>query len=233
MSKNVCKAKKPWACPHHTRSLVPFFNQENEMIVTKHGVPVVEGKIAVSEFARTFNTPQNGNTHYEGDWQELLSLVEHCWEHQERGLGSVDGDVVLVTVPEAGFFSSVVEITEANKHLVFREETVRQEGENPVMLTFLEGEKTPASAVQVVCYRADVLQQDDDRSSDAEWEIIAVIDKGVPMHPETMERNSNHEAGGTLRVYTDEEWAVSEKFWSTHAYVKPKKLAEHLKCVAL
>jgi len=222
VSTKVCRAKKPWFCRYHIRSGFPFTNRNGETLILKQGVWVVEDKLTVSDFAKTFNTPDGDNAHYGGSWSELQELVKAHWSEQEPGLGSVDGDVILVTVPSEGFFSSVVEITEDNQSSVFHESVVRQEGEKPVMLPFIEGVKHPAVGVQVVCYRADVLQQDDDRSSDAEWEIVAVIDKDVPMYPETMKRNSNHEAGGTLRVYTDEEWAVSEKFWATHAYVKPE-----------
>lgn len=191
--------------------------------VIKHGVPVVEGAISVSDFARNVNVRSNpGSSYFEGSWDELVGLVRTHWESQEPGTGSVDGDVVLVRVPVAGFFTPIVRVTEENEHLVQVEEYVRQEGEKPVLRRYVPGVGcSPAEVVKIVCYRADVLAQDAGRSSDAEWEIITILaqlDEHTPMNPVVMLRNSNHEVGGTFREYSDEEWAEAYAYWDVHAY---------------
>lgn len=197
---------------------------KKERLVVKNGVEVVEGKIAVGDFARSFNTKESINGYYEGSWEQLNALVKKHWDDNEPGAGSVDGDVLLVNVPKEGFYTNVVEITPENEASIITEEWVRQSGEKPVIARYLVGDKPPASYVQVVVYRADVLAQDNDRTTNAEWEIVAILankDKVTPMDPTTMARNTNHEEGGTFREYSQKEWADAEAYWSRHAYIKP------------
>lgn len=219
--KNECKAKDPKNCRYHKITTTSISGRVP--VTMKHGVEVVEGKIAVSGFAKTFNKREGLNSYFEGSWETLVKLVAQNWKNQEPGTGSINGDVILVNVPAEGFKTSITEITDENKHLVEKREHVRQDGEKPVSMKVLKGVKPPAKYVQVVVYRADTLAQDNDRSSDAEWEIIAVnaqLDLDTPMHPTTMLRNENHEDGGTLRSYSDSEWSASETYWETHAYIE-------------
>lgn len=192
--------------------------------IMKHGVEVVENKIVVSPFAKTFNTKQGDNSYYEGTWEQLTELVKENWNNQEPGTGSVGGDTILVNIPNTeGFYSPIAKITDNNRHLIQEETSPRREGEKPVTSRFIIGEKTKADYVKVVLYRADVLAKDNDRSSDAEWEIICILAQPyekVPMHPHTMERNNNHDPGGTYREYTDEEWEEARSFWDSHVYIR-------------
>lgn len=197
--------------------------------IIKNGVPVIENKIVASNFVKTFNQKIGSNSYYDGSFEDLTKLVEENWSNQEPGAGSVDNDVVLVTVPPKNFYTSITGINKFNKKYIVEEEYVRQEGEKPVKHRTLPGfDKTPAKFVKIVVYRADTLAQDNDRSSDAEWEIIAVnaeIDENTPMTPETMKRNSNHDQGGTYREYSDKEWKDAYKYWDNHVMVdnsKPK-----------
>ncbi len=195
---------------------------ENELLMS-HGVLVVKNKFQVSDFAKSFNTRSGINSYYSGTWEELEELVRKNKHDFEPGTGSVDNDVILVNVPADGFYTSIVEVDDSNRHLVQEREHVRQEGETPVSMKVISGEKTPAKFVQIVCYRADVLAQDNDRSSDAEWEIIAVNaqkDRYTPMHPTTMLRNNNHEEGGTYREYSKKEWDDAYAYWANHAYIE-------------
>lgn len=193
------------------------------VLVEKYGIMVAEGEVAVSDFAQTFNLKESSNSYYDGSWDEVVALVQTHWDNNEPGTGSVDGDVILVNVPAANFYSPIVKITDENKHLVVTEEKVRREGEKPVLTRYIIGEKPEAKFVQVVVYRADTLDRDDGRSSDAEWEIIAInaqLDKHTPMDPETMKRNNNHDKGGTYREYSDAQWAEAYEYWENHAYIK-------------
>jgi hypothetical protein len=172
-----------------------------------------------------FNTRNGSQSHFDGTWEELETLVEKHQDNFEPGTGSVDNDVILVNVPADRFYSSVVKIDDTNKHLVQDTDVVRREGEKPVSMKMIQAEKSPAVYVQIVCYRADVLAKDDGRSTDAEWEIIAILanmDKVTPMHPTTMLRNTNRGVGGTFREYTDQEWADAYAYWENHAYVTEK-----------
>jgi hypothetical protein len=195
--------------------------EKNELVLS-HGQMVLKDVFKAGDFIKSFNTVVGTQSYYTKNWEELEALVVAHRDDFEPGTGSVDNDVILVNVPAENFFTSIVEITENNAHLVRFEDVVRLEGEKSVKMNIIDGVKSPASFVQIVCYRADVLAQDDDRSTDAEWELIAInaqVDKVTPMHPTTMARNSNHDNGGTFREYSDEEWAAAEAYWDKHAYV--------------
>lgn len=192
--------------------------------VLSHGEWVLPGKVGASDFVKGFSTRIGQNSYYEGSWDELCALVEKHFEDNEPGTGSVDGDVLLVNVPAAGFHTSIVEINEDNAHLVEEIEYVRAEGEKPVFTRVIKDIPKPeAKFAKIVIYRADVLAQDDDRSTDCEWEIVSVNaqdEDNVPMSPTTMLRNANHEEGGTYREYTDEQWAESYAYWDKHANIE-------------
>lgn len=193
----------------------------SDALVLSNGQMVLKDVFLAGEFVKSFNARHGTQSHFNGTWEELEALVTAHRDDFVGGTGSVDNDVILVNVPVEGFKSSVVAITEENAHLVSETETVRAEGEKPVVMKTIAVDKTPAEYVQIVCYRADVLAADDNRTTDAEWEIIAILaqlDKVVPMHPTTMLRNSNHDEGGTQRSYTDKEWADAHAYWETHAY---------------
>lgn len=196
-----------------------------ELLEEKNGVMVVPGKIVVGGFLRQVVEKNEGkNSRFTGSFEDLARIVSENFENHEPGTGSVDGDVVLVNVPPEGFHSTVVEITDENRHMLIEENVARVEGEAPVMKKLLLGvEPAPANFVKIVCYRADTLAKDDNRTSDAEFEIVAILSnltEKVPMEPSTMKRNSNREVGGTYREYTPEQWAESEEFWSRHAHIK-------------
>jgi hypothetical protein len=195
-------------------------------VTLSHGQMVLKGKFLAGDFVKSFNARHGSQSHFEGTWEELEALVEKHQDDFEPGTGSVDNDVILVNIPAAGFYSSVVVIDDTNRHLVRETETVRAEGEKPVVMKQIVAEKVPASYVQIVVYRADVLAADDGRTTDAEWEIIAIlanVDKVTPMHPTTMLRNTNHDEGGTFREYTDQEWADAYAYWDNHAYAIAKE----------
>lgn len=249
MSKTrKCQAKEPTHCKHHGTATrieqlqaelknmtdLNEYTQINNQIhklqsqkdtagrLLSNGEWVYKGEFKISSFIQQFNTREGTNSYYKGSWEDLENLVKTHEHNSEPGTGSVNGDVILVNVPPKGFYTSVVKIDSTNQHLVEETDVIRIEGEKPVGMKVIKGVKPEATHVQVVCYRADVLAQDNDRSNDAEWEIIAINaqpEKTVPMHPTTMLRNSNHEEGGTLRSYTEKEWSDAYEYWETHAYI--------------
>lgn len=197
-------------------------NSDGEKLTKKNGVMVVEGKIKSGDFVKGFSTKEGIQSYYDGSWEDLEALTKKHFNNNEPGTGSVDGDVLLVNVPTKDFYSSIVDITPENRKSVKEIDYVRVEGEEPVKMTIVEGaKKQPARFVQIVVYRADVLAQDNDRSTDAEWEIVSVnaqLDKVTPMHPTTMKRNNDHSEGGTYREYSDKEWSDAYEYWENHAY---------------
>lgn len=191
--------------------------------IISHGVPIIPGKITCSNFIKEFAKKSGSNSYYDKSWEELEKLVKENFNNNEPGTGSIDGDVLLVNVPPHGFHTSIIEITNDNRHLVEEIFEPRVEGEKPVITRVIRGlDKPPAKFVKIVIYRADVLAKDSDRSSDAEWEIVAILaqdEEHVPMTPNTMLRNNNHEKGGTYREYTDAEWEEAYNYWDNHAKI--------------
>lgn len=193
-------------------------------LVMSHGQMVRKNVVGTSDFVRGFSIREGSNSYFTGSWEELEQLVMDHFDDNEWGTGSQNGDVLLVNVPPAGFRTSVVEITDENRHLVEEITDVRREGEKPYKTRVIRNgmQKQPAKYVQIVIYRADVLALDNDRSTDAEWEIVSVNaqnDKVTPMNPTTMLRNAMNEEGGTLRTYTQEEWDEAYAYWENHAYI--------------
>jgi hypothetical protein len=76
--------------------------------------------------------------------------------------------------------------------------------------SYQKSEKKTAKAY--ILYRQDVLAENDEQSTDAEWELISIhaIPEGVdklPIGPVTMMRNQLELTGGTKAHYSSEEWA--------------------------
>lgn len=161
-------------------------------------------------------SPESRFAHFEGSWDELEALVLAHFEKAKPGYR--DG-VLLVSVPPERFFSTTIEVT-GDTELGARFEA-RQKDEDPILQVVARGlPKQPAKAVDIVLYRHDVLAEDNDRSSEAKWEIISVnarvTEAEEPMDPVTMARNYLHLAGGTKGKFTAKEFAESVLYWATH-----------------
>lgn len=195
-----------------------------------HGVEVLPGKVVASGFLKEAIEKAKGNRKFSGTLEELEALTEAHLDSWKPGVGSTDGDVRIVAVPTEGFSTDIVRISESNGHRLELSYNPRREGEEPFPSYFLRGiEPAAAATVGIVIYRADVLDRDSDRSSLAEWEIVAILTdpelpegKSVPMHPATMARNAAHLKGGTFREYSSQEWLEAILFWQRHARVVPE-----------
>lgn len=189
-------------------------------LIQSNGVMVRKGAIAVNNFQ--LENPRTANGVEGHSWEEIAKLVKENWKDRVPGTGSENMDTVLVPIPATGFTTSIIDITPENADKIETIDYTRRSGEEPVPHKIIRTDSyPPANAVKVVVYRADVLAKDNDRSTDAEWEIVAVLRQAaddVPMDLETMKRNSEHGTGGTQRTYTQEQWDTAESFWKTHAY---------------
>jgi len=172
-------------------------------------------RIGINKFVHR-QTPESRFSHFEGTFDELAALVDENFDNQEPGYR--DG-VILVSVPAALFRSGVVEITEDTP--LSARLTRRRKDEAPYIEVTAAGPKLPATSVQIVLYRADVLQENNDNSTDAEWEVISINAKATegpePMNPVAMARNFLQLEGGTKAEYTAEEFAQAIIYWSTKA----------------
>jgi hypothetical protein len=137
----------------------------------------------------------------------LEALVEANWERQTPGYR--DG-VILVPVEPERFYTSIVQLKSGDK--LAGEYKPRHEGEEPrKSMGVVGGKKMPAKSVEIVCYRADVLDEDGDRETPADWEIVSInaspFEEGVevPMPVGTLLANHFHLDGGTETNMTPEQ----------------------------
>ncbi len=92
----------------------------------------------------------------------------------------------------------------------------------------MNGKLTKAGAVELILYHHDILYENNENTTDAEWELISInaLPMGIesmPMGPITMMRNQLELSGGTKAYYSSDEWANSVAFWQNFAPIDPKK----------
>lgn len=155
-------------------------------------------------------------SYFDGSWEQLEDLVVQNFETFKPGYK--DG-VRLVSVPAKGFYSSIVAITPETE--LIAKFAPRREGEESVISIYARGQKMPAKHVDIVIYSSEVLAENEENSSTAEWEIVSinarVTDEPTPMDPITMMRNYLHLPGGTKGDFSAEDFAKSVYFYSKHA----------------
>lgn len=178
--------------------------------------------IGWSDFARLRNC--EGHTYFTGTDEELIERVRKHWEIGHPGLGRDDrSKVFVVPVETDGFVASTILIdnTEELEAVVMQ----RQPGESSYIHVRGKGPTEPVLYAKVVLYSAEaLLENGGSRSTDCDWEIVALIASTVedePMFPLTMARNMLHKIGGTPCEYTAEEFAEAIWYWSKRCKVKP------------
>lgn len=183
--------------------------------------------IAVSQFARDRHVADSRFSHFEGSWGDLVHRTLTYWPHHKPGYR--DG-VVLVPVAPEGFKSSIVTLQEGDR--IEGHYTARRKGETPRRASWIVrdgAKKDDAVAVDIVLYRADVLEEDGDRSTDADWEIITVnariTEEEAPMKAGTLMANHFKADGGTATNMTPEEFEAalrkSFEYWSDKGMIGP------------
>jgi len=188
-------------------------------------------KVACGEFVKR-QTPESGYSHFSGSWQELEEIVEFYMRPSHIKPGYRDG-VVLIDLPAVWdakdgicFYSAIVEMDEDTK--LRASYAPRRPGEDPFIRLSAKAKKQVAKHASVVLYRHDVLAENNERETEAEWEIVAIkartSEEEEPMDPYTMARNFLHLKGGTKGDFTAEQFAKSIVYWNNHCMTtgKPK-----------
>ena len=104
----------------------------------------------------------------------------------------------------------------------------RRNSEEPyIQIRALNGVPLKAREVGLILYSHDVLKENNENSTDADWELISInsIPEGeehIPIGPVTMMRNQLDLIGGTKAKYTSDEWAQSIRFWQRYASINIK-----------
>jgi hypothetical protein len=185
--------------------------------------------VACGEFVKR-QTKDSGFSHFEGTWEELEHMVHSSLvKPQLVRPGYKDGVVLVDLCPgyeHRKFYTSIVKLDENTKFSVGY--SPRRVGEAPYIRIGAKAEKQLAKYVSFVCYRKDILMENDERETDAEWEIVCikarVSEEEEPMDPYTMARNFLHLKGGTKGDFSAEDFAKSIVYWNNHANTtgKPK-----------
>ena len=177
--------------------------------------------VKCSEFVKR-QTKDSGYSHFEGSWEQLEEITEAHLKYSNIFVrpGYKDG-VIIVDLPGWLFKSAIVNIDDKTKLNVSY--ISRREGESPCVKISAKEKKQKARYASVVLYSADVLSEDNERSSEADWEIVAIkarMDKEEePMEPYTMARNYLHLSGGTKGDFTAEQFANSIVYWNNHCII--------------
>lgn len=158
-------------------------------------------------------------SHFNGTWSELEKLVKDNFSKAVQGYKP---GVLLVPVPPDKFMSGVVEITPETKFSVTY--APRREGEDPYLqIAAKGGKKAHAKNVNIVLYSHDVLAENNENDTDADYEIISInarpTEKEEPMTPITMARNMAGLSGGTKATYTAEQFVESILYWNSRAMI--------------
>ena len=184
--------------------------------------------IAVNEFVH--RQVEGSGKSYAVDWtfKEIAQHAEEQYEYRNYRPGYRDG-VLLVAVADEYIhkfkcpYVKLKESTALSARLVRR----RADEEPHIQVRALDGAPLPAGKVELVLYRHDVLAENNEQSSTAEWELISInalpegLDK-LPLGPVTMMRNQLELPGGTAAHYSSEDWAESVQFWQQYAALEPK-----------
>ena len=186
-------------------------------------------KATVNEFVRR-QTAGSGKTY--SPHLTFEQIAAHASEQLDKGYfsqGYRDGVIIVNADPDytQQFKCPFVKI---NKDTKLKAEFVcRRENEEPyIQVRALNGNPLIAGKVEFILYHHDVLAENNEHSTDAEWELISIhaLPEGIeklPMGPITMMRNQLELKGGTAASYSTEEWAQAVKFWQNFAALDSEK----------
>ena len=105
----------------------------------------------------------------------------------------------------------------------------REDEDFYIQVRAMNGNLIRTGSVDLILYRNDILLENNENTTNADWELISInaLPKGVesmPMGPITMMRNQLELNGGTKAEYSSDEWAKSVQFWQTYAPIQPREI---------
>lgn len=161
------------------------------------------GTIGVSEFVKRQNSVSQF-THFVGDWGELANLTAEEFKKGNYIKGYRDG-VLLVHMPKelvGSFFTfDAYPMFEGMKLDAQWARVPGREHEPARLQVSILEPKIPCRFVDIVIYRKDVLEEDKDDVTGADWDIVSINGRlkkdPPPMDPLTIVRNWKHLKGGT------------------------------------
>jgi len=189
--------------------------------------------IHISDFVRR-QTPQSGFSHWTLSDEELLARIQKNLDKAKPGYRE---GVILVPVEPDGFFSSTVLLREGD--VFVGEYVARKAGEEPRKSTYVVSnklgepvEKIEAVSVDIVLYAHNVLAENDENDTDAEYEIISVnanaSEEEAPIPTGALIANHLQLSGGTATHLNNDEFVEllrkSVSYWKDKSLVCPEHL---------
>lgn len=180
-------------------------------------------KVAINNFVRR-QVKGSGKTYSESlSFEEIAQDAEYQMANKHFKEGYRDGVRIVIGSEKIAseFVCPFVKI-DVNTELVSRLVRRRPEEEPYIQTRAKSGTPLNAGRIEYILYRHDVLAENNEHSTDTEWELISIhaipigLDK-LPMGPVTMMRNQLELTGGTKAHYSSEEWAEAVRFWQKYA----------------
>jgi hypothetical protein len=185
-------------------------------------------KVGVNEFVRR-QVKGSGKTY--SKTKSFEAIAEHAQTQMESGhysKGYRDGiRIVHCDISFIGeFYCPIIKLDE-NSELVSKLVRRRPEEDLHIQTRVVKGVPLKAEAVDLILYRQNILAENNEQSTDLDWELVSINGipsglKKMPMGPITMMRNQLELPGGTKARYSSDEWAESVQFWQNFASLQPK-----------
>lgn len=185
-----------------------------------------------SNFGLKNNARNSGNSYSNLSPEKIIERVLDNWNKATPGQGETTLErKILVPVEAEGFFCPPRALLVPGMD-VKAEVKLRQQGEDPTIETYVTEEEArrhnalveiPAKRVDVVCYSAEaLLENNGERSTDCDWEIVCLLasQEKEPMLPVAMARNYLEKPGGTKGEYSAKEFAEAIYYWSSQRGIK-------------
>jgi hypothetical protein len=177
------------------------------------------------ELSRFFHNTKMDIPGYTADMdEELRETIDIQFKRGDFTYGYREG-VVLVNVPtNPKLHSRVVKVDQDTEFVTVCKSRVP--GEKPRKKTMALVDELPvARYLKAVLYRADVLAEDNDRSSEADWEVVALLaqmDDDEPMNTATLMANHFKADGGTDTKMSPEQFEnalrKSYHYWKDRSF---------------
>jgi len=179
-------------------------------------------KVGVNEFVKR-QRPDTGKTFSTLSFEKIAKHAENKLNNKYFRTGYRDG-VIIIDVDHNVVDKFICPFIEINSKTILKAEVAkrRENEEHYIRIKAKNGASLKTNRVELILYRADVLKETNENSTNADWELISfhAIPVGIdtlPMGPVTMMRNQLELPGGTKGTYSKEKWAESVSFWQKYA----------------
>ena len=180
--------------------------------------------VAISRFFQQGRKPLGYSESY--NEAELIEMVSSNLDKTTEGYRK---GVLLVPIDPRQLRCAVIPMSPEMEFETAYESRVP--GETPRKKTMAIVDKLPITKyATAVIYHKDVLDEDNDRSTDADWEIIVILAHAgpelEPMTPATLMANHFKADGGTATLMTAMEFEMalreSHEFWKSHTMAQER-----------